>query len=187
MSRETVIRRIVKRESQKRGLTEEVVRRESPALHRSACEEFGTWNTALKYAGVGILRLYVRECYTRECVIQKIRAYGEKGSKPTATSVISHDRRLYDAARRHFGGWRRALMAAGIIVVAPSSSGRRQTWSRQRVIEHILLRQQAGKPLTFRRVQKDQGALLWAAIRHFGSWNDALAAAGVTAEPRTKQ
>jgi hypothetical protein len=244
MSRETVIRRIIKREVQKRGLTERTVRCDAPALYRSACKYFGTWDTALKYAGVGVRRLYIKESYTREYVIERLREYCARGFKPKAVAVMCHDHRLYDAARRHFGTWknavraaidphaskqstrkpiqlnkqqildairawngagrsicwskiirenrplamaaqkafgtwRRALIMAGITDNMPPSSRRKCKWSRERIIEQIRCRHQEGKPMNFSAVQKDQGSLLWAGLRLFGSWNNALAAAGV--------
>jgi hypothetical protein len=249
MSREAVIRRIVKREMQQRGLTEELVRRDASALYRSACKYFGTWNTALKYAGVGIRRLYAKESYTQEHVIERLREYCAQGIKPKAVAVMGHDYRLYDAARRHFGTWknavliavaphpsklstrkpaqlnkqqildairawngagrsmcwskilrenrplamaaqktfgtwRRALIMAGITDNMPPSSRRKCKWSRERIIEQIRCRHQEGKPMNFIAVQKTQGPLLWAGLRLFGSWNNALAAAGVAPTSR---
>ena len=187
MSRETVIRRIVQREMQKRGLTEEMVARQSPALYHSACQEFGTWDTALKYAGIGVRHLYAKESCARDHVLQRLRKYCARECKPTAKTVMCHDRRLYDAARRHFGTWRQALRAAGtpqtVVTLAPPPSRRKRKWDPQTVIEHILRRQKEGKPLTYKRVQSEQSTLIWAAKKYFGGWNQALAAARVVTRP----
>ena len=114
MSRETVIRRIVQREMQKRGLTEEVVAREAPGLYRAACKEFGTWDTALKYAGIGVRHLYAKEKAARDQLIQRLRKHVARGRQLAAKDVLRRNRRLYEAARRHFGTWREALRAAGL-------------------------------------------------------------------------
>ena len=47
MSRETIIRRIVERETQRLALTPASVRQDAPDLYRTACKLFGTWETAL--------------------------------------------------------------------------------------------------------------------------------------------
>ena len=47
MTREEVIRQIVRRERQQRGLSELIVSEEAPALHQAACHHFGTWQTAV--------------------------------------------------------------------------------------------------------------------------------------------
>lgn len=209
MSRETVIRRIIKRESQKRGLTERAIRRESPALYRMACKDFGTWDTALKYAGIRLRRLYVDESYTQDHVIERLREYYLKNGRPMAASIMAHDRRLYEAARRHFGTWSKAIRAAGIPTeqlclskdrhcndqeagaktmkdAGISRSQRYQKWSRQRIIEEILSRQQAGKSLHYKAVNDDQITLFYAAVRYFGSWNRALRAAGISVKLWTR-
>jgi hypothetical protein len=187
MSRETVIRRIIQRETQKRGLTEDVVAREAPGLYRSACKEFGTWDTALKYAGIGVRHLYAKESCARDHVIQRLRKYCARECKPTAKTVMRHDRRLYDAARRHFGTWRQALRAAGtaqaIVAPVPPSPPRKRKWDPQTVIEHILRRQGEGKPLTYKRVQSEQSTLIWAAKKYFGGWQQALTAARAVTKP----
>lgn len=150
MSRETVIHRIVQRQTQKRGLTEEIIAREAPGLYRSACKEFGTWDTALKYAGIGVRHLYAKESCARDHVIQRLRKYCARGCKPTAQTVMRHDRRLYDAARRHFGTWRQALHAAGtrqaVVAQAPPSSRRKRKSDPPTVIEPSRHRQKEGKP-----------------------------------------
>lgn len=52
MSREDVIRRIVERDIQRLGLSEDVICRELPELYKDAIEFYGTWDTALQYSGV---------------------------------------------------------------------------------------------------------------------------------------
>jgi hypothetical protein len=43
MLRQDVIREIVKRDDQERGLAEELVIEEAKGLHEAACEYFGVW------------------------------------------------------------------------------------------------------------------------------------------------
>jgi hypothetical protein len=188
MSRETVIRRIVKREIQRCALTEQAVCREALSLYRMACKEFGTWDTALKYAGVGIRRVYAKEEYTSDRVLEILREYCEGGQKLKASDLMRHDRRLYDAARRHFGTWRQVRM-----MVAPNdaaNTGPRRgyrKWSPDVVIEQICRRQREGKPLSYTAVQREQGTLIYAAKKHFGSWQRALAAVGVAMKARRRK
>jgi hypothetical protein len=244
MSRESVIRQIVERDQTGQHLTEETVLRDLPDLHQLACKQFGTWDTALKYAGVSLRRLRAERNYSRERVIQKIRALCQNGGCLQAVNTMRRDRGLYDAALRLFGGWRRALQAAGIevqraglrskprrrldkpkilealrqrhqaghslswacvcmedrdlataakhafngwrraLVAAglPAESQRfvrRPKWDEQRVLDAIRVRKQDGKPLHYRGVYTDNCGLYRAAIRYFGGWKQALAAAGV--------
>jgi hypothetical protein len=246
MSRETVIRRIVERETQGRALTEEAVLDDAPALHRAACEVFGTWDTALRYAGV-CCRRRGHETSTPEQVLQQIRRYLQTGRRPMGTFVRCHHYRLYRDALRCFGTWRKALSAAGVDIrraglnktkrrqqtkeeisealqvwhaaghsmawsaiclenrqLAVAAQGRFEGWRRAllaagipvttaarrrgsiwnppRVLERIRRRQQQGKRLDENVVAYEARRLLAAAREHFGSWSEALAAAGV--DPR---
>jgi hypothetical protein len=246
MSREDVIHRIVEREMRKCPLTEEAVLKEATELHQAACHEFGTWDTALQYAGVNLRRLRAEQGYTRERVIQEMRHLCRNGYNLGAMHNMRRDRRLFEAARRLFGGWKEALCCAGIELrrVNKRSKPRRldrekiladllqrhkaehsmrwthvcmedralataaknafngwrralvaagllspleprlhpNKWNRQNVIEGIQQRYQEGKCLHYKGVGRDDGGLLYAARRHFGSWNNALVAAGV--EPK---
>jgi len=56
------------------------------------------------------------------------------------------------------------------------------TWTPQRVLDAIRERQQDGKPISFIGTRDDDGALVAAARRHFGSWAEALKAAAVDPE-----
>ncbi len=52
MSREAIIRQIVDRDLASKDLSEESIRKTESALYEIACDEFGSWETALEYAGV---------------------------------------------------------------------------------------------------------------------------------------
>ena len=246
MSREAVIRRIVEREMQGQPLTEEAVRDDAPALHRAACEVFGTWDTALHYAGVRCCRRGF-EPSTPEQVIQQIRRYLQTGRRPIGTFVRRHHYRLHRDAIRCFGTWRQALSAAGVdirragllqneappadgpgshrgpaslargrpfdgverrlpgespvgrrgpddskawrrallaagIPVTTAAHGAECLWNPPRVLERIRRRHEQGKRLDENVVAHEARRLLKAAREHFGSWSEALAAAGV--DPR---
>ena len=52
MIREAIIRKIVERDVAGESLLEDDVRRDNELLHAAAIKEFGSWETALQYAGV---------------------------------------------------------------------------------------------------------------------------------------
>ena len=244
MSRKTVIRRIVQRETEKRGLTEESVLQEDPELHQLACKWFGTWETALHYAGVNLHRLHAKQEYEPEQVIHKIREYFRLSYRPAAMLMRRHNYQLYKSALQCFGTWRQALCAAGVdirrarlratkprrltteeiiealrqwkatghslkwgvvclenralaitakgrfkgwdkalvaagITVEKTACGRPPTWNPRRVVEHIQHRQQEGMSLHEKGITQNAYGLLCAAKKHFGSWANALTAAGI--------
>jgi hypothetical protein len=112
MSREDVIRRLVGRELRKLHLSEEVVSEEDPELHELACEHFGTWETALQYAGIDRLEKLVRRQWDPEKVIEALQERQSRGLPMSGISQEDHG--LYCACFRYFGGLKNALKAAGI-------------------------------------------------------------------------
>ena len=75
-----------------------------------------------------------------------------------------------NAARRHFGQWRRAVEASGL---EPT----RRIWSRETIIVEIKQRRAEGRSLG--SGDRANINLVAAAVRHFGSWTAALKAARV--------
>jgi len=74
----------------------------------------------------------------------------------------------------HFGSWCNALVAAGI---NPESICRDPQWDRNSIIEAILLRVLRSEALGSTKVRPY--TLKSSAVREFGSWSAALAAAGL--------
>lgn len=182
MQREEVIRQVVQRDVEHRSLGEEQVLQESPELHAAACEHFGTWHTALNYAGINLRRVITDHKYTEEDVLRTIRYLCCNGYNLTANHNIRRDRRLYEAARKHFGTWRRALCAAGINMQYVNLPVNPRRFTRPKIIEAIQQRQQAGLSLSWTTVCMENRALANAAKNSFRSWRLALVAAGLRSE-----
>lgn len=149
-------------------------RREDRKLYGAAERRFGTWQQALVAAGVKERYVPLR-VWTREKIIEAIRTRHRNGL--TLIGVERHDTPLYSAAQRHFGGWRKAVTVAGIEYP-------RRTWTSQSVIEAIQSRDRSGLPL--RNVGKYDSGLATAAYKYFGSWHQAVLAAGIEYQPRRK-
>jgi len=81
---------------------------------------------------------------------------------------------LASAARRHFGSWTKAALAAG---VDPSKLQKVARWSPERVIETILTRALRNETLVARLIEPQ--SLVAAGQRFFGGWAAAVTAAGL--------
>ena len=114
MSRRDVIRRIVARDTQNLELTEEAVQQDDAELHESACRLFGTWDTALEYAGVNMRRVAGKRDADRETLLQAIRRLCGEAGILEETYIRRRRQSLYKAALKHFPTWDDALRAAGI-------------------------------------------------------------------------
>lgn len=165
--RDRVLREIQSRHQCGKRLTN--VSQDDSALVWAACRYFGTWNKAILAAGFEPLP---RRKWTRQRIIQALGDWYASGM-PTG-SVWEHDPSLGAAARKQFGSWREALKAAGI---APQS----RSWTRESVIRELRAWRR-GKCRVGLSVADRQ--LAAAAVRHFGSSENALREAGLEPRPR---
>ena len=144
MIRETIIRKIVELDVAGRSLLEESVQSANELLHASAVNEFGSWETALQYAGVSSHD--VGRC--RDLSPDRIKLC-TTGYDLGAMVNRSRDRALYDAAIRHFGSWREALTSAGVNL-ANVTRHRPKHLHRNAMLLSIRYRQPAGQARVLR-------------------------------------
>lgn len=114
MSREDVIRRLVRREQQQKSLLDRAVLNEDPELYRLACDHFGTWETALEYAGIEISAPAYGPKWNPEKVIAALQLRHQQG-KPIK-GLWRDDTSLARAAAHYFGSTKKAWLAARVEV-----------------------------------------------------------------------
>ncbi len=183
MKREDIIRQIVAREIANKPIDAGKVEIRAPALFAAANELFGTWETALRYAGV---RHYERRAIadlTPDAVLRKLRHLCNNGYALGSRHNQKRDPQLFEATRKHFGTWRKSLTAAGIDI----NRLYRGTRGRQpaEVVEAIKRRHDQGLRMNRCYVMLEDNDLCMIGVRLFGSWGRALEAAGIT-PPETK-
>lgn len=164
-NRQRVLDEIQSRQRHGRPLGKQAV---GQGFYCAAVRRFGSWRAALMAAGV--VPPPQRERWSRQRVVDEIRAQYRQGL--SVTYGAPENGRLGAAAQARFGSWRAALTAAGI----PGSYGPRQRWSRQRILDELQVWRDRGTVPTRRDVGS---AMQSAAYRYFGSWREALVAAGV--------
>jgi len=116
---------------------------------------------------------------SRERVLKAILAREAEGLPLNHAAVLREDPQLHAQILRLFGMWDDAMQAAGI---NPDRVRRHRRWSHKAVIERIRRRDALGLPLNAGAVQRSEATLASAAERWFGSWSDALEAAGIDPE-----
>lgn len=148
-------------------------------LMRAAAWHFGTWRHAVETAGIDYNALSRYHRWGRERVVERIRELHQEGADLSWRSVsLEVDPALAAAALRPngFASWRQAIAAAGLDI---EEVARYQAWDAERVLREIRALHQAKKPMSSRLVQISNQALFCAARRRFGSWDEALSAAGL--------
>ncbi len=151
------------RQRLQRGLPLSRVWREDKPLFRAAVTHFGNWQNALHAAG---LAFKPRRKWSKEQILQELRGKYLEG----VGNVRRVDPALAGAAVCYFGSLEAAWEAAGL----DPPAGR---WTRRRIVEAIQDGYVRGLPLACAGF-KDR-KLAAAAKRHFGSWREAVDAAGL--------
>ena len=181
MIRETIIRKIVEIDVAGGSMLEESIQASDELLHASAVNEFGSWETALQYAGVSAHDVGRCRDLTPERIKFRLRRLCATGYDLGAMVNRSRDRALYDATIRHFGSWREALTEAGINL-ANVTRHKPKNLDRDAMLLWIRNRKEAGQSFTFSEVCFENRDYALAIKREFGSWARALKAAFPAAE-----
>ena len=145
--------------------------REDPGLYASAKRWFGRWSDAIRAAGFDP---NLPRHWSVDDVLDAMRARDQAGLP--MTGVYDASPSLFAAAKRRFGSWHRAMVAAGL------ESTPRKQWTNHMVLAAIRGHHARG---TLSRVWKEDPSLLNAGSKRFGSWQNAVAAAGL--KPRQLQ
>jgi hypothetical protein len=138
------------------------------ALYEAAKHYCGSWQKALHAAG---LPPQLRE-WNPTRVIRELQTRHRQGLSLRWAEV---ERPFYNAACRYFGNWRKALAVAGL----PAPPERK--WTPKRVIQAIQMRKRQHLPLEYTR--REDRSLVGAAARYYGTWSNALRAAGMPVKP----
>ena len=172
-TRERIIRHIVEREAKGLPLT---VGGDGIDLlmYEAARRIFGSWRNAVQAAGIAPRRVLTWERWSPAKILMMIRHLAQRKRPLTVVQMERRYGNMVSAARRHFGSWSKAVLAAG---VDPTRLQRVVRWNRERVIEAILTRALRNESLVARLVAPR--SLVDAAQRFFGSWAEAVTAAGL--------
>jgi hypothetical protein len=172
-SRDRIIRHILKCDAD--GLTLTVGESGvSHSLYQAGSRIFGSWRNAIRAAGFPAERGNCCEKWPPAKILCLIRNLARR-HHPLNVQQLEHlYGSMYRAARRLFGSWTKAVLAAG---VDPTIFRRVVPWTRERVIEAILTRALKNESLVSHSTKPR--SLVAAGRRFFGSWPEALEVAGV--------
>jgi len=94
-------------------------------LISAARKRFGTWEKAVAHVGLDYDKIRKSEHWTREKILNRIKALQEDGESLRSTYILKRHPALYAATqkKRYFGGWINAVRAAGIEYASRKSPG----------------------------------------------------------------
>jgi len=151
------------------------VRHYDPRLVAVAIRYFGSLRNALSEAGLESYRKW-----NKRLIVEAIQDRYIRGLQ--VHSLWDTDRPLASAGKSHFGSWKAALTAAGLASEYREPKPTKK-WSKQLVIEAIQAHHRDGLPMT--KVWKEDANLYSMGKKYFGSWRNAMAAAGLPMQRRT--
>jgi len=124
----------------------------------------------------------MKQKWSKEKIVETIVELKKQDIDISASNISKNYIPLFTAAcsRRYFSSWANAVKAAGIdyeVILEAGKSRRRNKltkWSKDQVLEEVRKAESQNLLTTYR----DRLALYSAARREFGSWKQALEAAG---------
>ena len=149
------------------------------ALVSAAAYHFGSYRKAVERAGIDYATVLRRPRWSKPAIIGLIKQAKRKGDDLHWSAVTRRRDELGRAAfaalqPRLFGGWDRALTAAGLDA---DEVNRYRKWDRETIVFELRSRAREQEPLNSGSIQREDPGLHAAAVRHFTSYDEALKAA----------
>ena len=150
-------------------------------LVSAAAYHFGSYRAAVEKAGIDYADVVRRPRWTKQHIIKLIKQAKRNGEDLHWSAVTKRGDELGRAAfaslqKRLFGSWDRALHGAGLDAEEISQY---RKWDKDSIVFELKGRYREHEPLNSGAVQKEDPGLHAAAVRHFGSYDNALRAAKV--------
>src|SRR5689334_16229570 len=179
--KDEILRAIRKIHKQKKDLSYNAMTRRMQSLVSAAAYHFGSYRAAVERAGIDYATVIRRPRWTRPLIIGLIKNAKRRGDDLHWSAVTRRRDEVGRAAfaslqPRLFGSWDRALHAAGLDADDVSIY---RAWDRNTIVFELKERARDHEPLNSGAIQKDEPGLHAAAVRHFGTYDTALRAAGV--------
>ncbi|MHC4480631.1 MAG: homing endonuclease associated repeat-containing protein [Planctomycetota bacterium] len=138
--------------------------------------QFGSWDAALEAAGLDPADVRRYESWHEEKILRRVKERSRARKPLNSKAMQDEDSKLFNAALNYFGGWDKALEAAGI---APDDVYKRRRWSADIIKEEVKALNRAGEDLAAPNMRKNHSSLYSAACKYFGSWTAAREACGI--------
>ena len=182
---EIVVSAIKERQAQGAALDLTSVNRINRILVWAATKYHSSWRKAVEAAGfdyTSITRINPdRRSWSKASIIEGIQELHKQDLPLNSNYVQTQQQLLYGAACKYFGGWPQAIAAAGFDYDQVRVRELR-SWSKEAIVDAIVARVTAGKPINGPTVADEDRGLYSAAKRHFGrgGWAKARELAGFT-------
>lgn len=163
-SRKEVLAAVCRRARRGLSLAFRDVQRDGNGLVGAGQTRFGTWEAAVRAAGINYADVRHRPFRVdRREVVQELRALARGRRRLVPNDIARRSPRLYAAVYRVFGSWPAAVRTLG-----PPFDLDRRPWTKRRVLAAIERRRREGRSLKSGDVHRDAPTLMDAVRRLFG-------------------
>src|ERR1019366_7810171 len=154
------------------------------SLVSAAAYHFGSYRKAVEKAGIGYDIIIRRPRWTKTAIIALIKSAKRDGEDLHWSAVTKRRDELGKAAfaslqPRLFGSWDRALTGAGLDA---DDVNRYRKWNKDTIAFELRARHRDHQQLNSGALQREEPSLHAAAVRHFGTYDDALIVAKLDPE-----
>jgi len=182
-SKAAIVAEVIRRVEQGLSIRGYDVHCEDDGLYNAAKRHFGNggWARARVLAGFDPIDPRPWVIWNEQSVRDEILQLHESGVALNVGALQeSKYRYIYGAGRAVFGSWSKAVRAAGLNYSKIRKGRQQGWWTKPRIIMCIRNLDKRGVRLSHNAVRNSRGALLSAAAFHFGSWSQAVEAAGIS-------
>ncbi len=153
----------------------------NPSLGSAARNRFGSMGAALKAAGIDDPTYRPHQHWSAEIILTTLHKLHQEGMDLSFKAISLADSNLPGAAARYFKTLRGAVEAAGLPYVQHPRSDRKELrhWTEDLVIQSLNDLHVQRQDLRHRTMKQKRQPLFWAAICLFGSYTNAVRAAGI--------
>jgi len=137
---------------------------------------FASWDRALTAAGLDADDVNRYRKWNKDTITLELRQRHREHQPLNSGALQQEEPGLHAAAVRHFGNFDKALIAARL---DPTKLRQRRSWNKSAVKEALKAAHADGQRLSDTAIRQNDSALYGAAIRLFGSFTAARAAAGI--------
>ena len=138
--------------------------------------QFESWDKALAAAGISPGKVRRYEAWDADKIIRRIKDRARQRQPLNSKSMQDEDSKLFNAALNYFGGWDKALQAAGI---APDQVYKRRRWSTELIKREVKALHRKAEDLAAPNMRKNHSSLYSAACKYFKTWTAAREACGI--------
>lgn len=156
---------------------------EDRGLYLAARRFFGRggWSIARILAGFDPIDRKPNQIWNEKSICEEIlRLHENHVLLNTCSLQKSEYSYILGSARNVFGSWAEAIRASGLDYRKIRKLRTFGWWTKPRIILCIRNLEKRGIRLSHKSMQKSHGSLVAAALVHFGSWSEAVEAAGIS-------